>query len=95
MRSSSATISLPANGLIKRVYTFTLEAWRRQDIATAVSAASIAGSTVSKRLLRDVQPQFTPYEKVEGLAVTRGGDLWVVLDNDGGEFESRLVRYRK
>ena len=42
----------------------------------------------------NVQPQFAPYEKVEGLAVTEDGDLWVALDNDGGEFESRLVRYR-
>ena len=58
-----------------------------------MSATSIVGSTVSKRLLKNVQPQFTPYEKVEGLAVTARGDLWVVLDNDGGEVESRLVRY--
>jgi phytase-like protein len=86
---------LAANGQIKRVYTFTLEGLAPEDIATAVSATSIAGSTVTKRLLRDVQPQFTPYEKVEGLAVTWAGDLWVALDNDGGEFESRLVRYRK
>ena len=85
---------LAANGLIKRVYTFTLEGLTAEDIATPVSATSIVGSTVSKRLLRDVQPQFTPYEKVEGLAVTWGGDLWVALDNDGGEFESRVVRYR-
>ena len=85
---------LAANGLVKRVYTFTLEGLTAEDIATPVSATSIAGSTVSKRLLRDVQPQFTPYEKVEGLAVTWGGDLWVALDNDGGEFDSRLVRYR-
>jgi hypothetical protein len=27
------------------------------------------------------------YEKVEGLTRTREGDWWVVLDNDGGEFE--------
>jgi hypothetical protein len=86
---------LAANGQIKRVYTFTLEGLAPEDIATAVSATAIAGSTVTKRLLRDVQPQFTPYEKVEGLAVTWGGDLWVALDNDGGEFESRLVRDRK
>jgi hypothetical protein len=85
---------LSANGLIKRVYTFTLDGLAPADVATAVSATSIAGSTVSKQLLRDVQPQFTPYEKVEGLAVTWCGDLWVALDNDGGEFESRLVRYR-
>ena len=84
---------LAFNGQIKRVYTFTLEGLTPEDIGTPVSATSIVGSTVSKRLLKNVQPQFTPYEKVEGLAVTWGGDLWVVLDNDGGEFESRLVRY--
>jgi Esterase-like activity of phytase/LVIVD repeat len=85
---------LAVNGQIKRVYTFTVDGLVPEDIATPVSATSIAGSAVTKRLLRDVQPQFTPYEKVEGLAVTWDGDLWVVLDNDGGEFESRLVRYR-
>ena len=85
---------LSANGQFKRVYTFTLEGLTPVDIAAPVSAASIAGATVSKRLLKNVQPQFTPYEKVEGLAVTWDGDLWVALDNDGGEFESRLVRYR-
>ncbi len=85
---------LAVNGQFKRVYTFTLDGLTAEDIATPVSATSVVGSTVNKRLLRDVQPQFTPYEKVEGLAVTWGGDLWVALDNDGGEFESRLVRYR-
>ena len=86
---------LAFNGQIKRVYTFTLDGLTPEDIGTPVSATSIVGSTVSKRLLKNVQPQFTPYEKVEGLAVTWGGDLWVVLDNDGGEFESRLVRYNQ
>lgn len=75
------------------MYTFTLAGLQPEDSATPVSATSIIGSTVSKVQLRDVQPEFTPYEKVEGLAVTGAGDLWVVLDNDGGEFESRLVRY--
>ena len=84
---------LAFNGQLKRIYTFTLDGLTPEDIGTAVSATSIVGSTVSKRLLKNVQPQFTPNEKVEGLAVTARGDLWVVLDNDGGEFESRLVRY--
>jgi Esterase-like activity of phytase/LVIVD repeat len=84
---------LAANGQLKRVYTFTLEGLVPEDIATAVNATTVIGSTVTKTLLRNVQPQFTPYEKVEGLALTRTGDLWVALDNDGGEFESRLVRY--
>ena len=83
---------LAVNGQFKRVYTFTLDGLTAVDIATPVSAASV--TTVTKRLLKNVQPQFAPYEKVEGLAVTWDGDLWVALDNDGGEFESRLVRYR-
>ena len=83
---------LAVNGQIKRVYSFTVEGLVPD--ATPVSSTSIADSAVTKRLLRDVHPQFAPYEKVEGLAITWAGDLWVVLDNDGGEFESRLVRYR-
>jgi hypothetical protein len=86
---------LAANGQIKRVYTFTLGGLVPEDIATPVSASAIVGSTIAKTLLRDVQPQFAPYEKVEGLAVSWTGDLWVALDNDGGEFETRLVRYSK
>ena len=35
--------------------------------------------------------EFFPYEKIESLAITRRGDLWVGLDNDGGTIESRLV----
>ena len=61
---------LAIDGQLKRVYTFTLEGLTPEDIGTPVSAISIVGSTVSKHLLKNVQPQFTPYEKVEGLAVT-------------------------
>ena len=85
---------LAFNGTFKRIYTFTLRGLVAEDIATPVSQTSVVGSTVTKKLLHDVFPQFTPYEKVEGLGLTINGDLWVVLDNDGGEFESRLVRYR-
>jgi hypothetical protein len=85
---------LADNGRFKRIYMFTFEGLTPEDIGTAVNAATIIGSAVTKTLLRDVQPLFTPYEKIEGLALTRRGDLWVALDNDGGEFESRLVRIR-
>ena len=46
------------------------------------------GDTVTKTLIRDLTADFaatgglTP-EKVEGAAVTIGGDVWVVNDNDG------------
>jgi hypothetical protein len=46
--------------------------------------------TVEKRLVFDVQSGFFPFEKVEGLAL-RHGDLWVALDNDGGEVANRFV----
>ena len=83
---------LAGNATVKRIYTFTLDGIAPVDIATAVNAGTIIGSAVSKTLLRDLLPLFTPYEKIEGLTRARDGGLWVVLDNDGGEFESRLIR---
>lgn len=83
---------LAGNATLKRIYTFTLDDLAPVDIATLASASTIPGSTVKKSLLRDILPIFTPYEKVEGLTRTGDGDLWVALDNDGGEYESRLVR---
>ena len=58
------------------------------------TAALVATSSITKSLKADLLRAFTPYEKVEGLTRTRDGAWWVVLDNDGGEFESRLVRLR-
>ena len=86
---------LADNGRLKRVYAFTLEGLQPQDIAAAPTASIVRRRLVTKTLLRDVLPEFAPYEKVEGLAVDKSGSLWVALDNDGGEFESRLVRYRR
>ncbi len=83
---------LAGRAILKRIYTFVIEDLEPVDIATPVTATTLPGATVAKTLLRDVLPLFTPYEKVEGLALAGGHDLWVVLDNDGGEFESRLVR---
>jgi hypothetical protein len=83
---------LAGSANIKRLYTFTLDDLTPVDIATPANATTLPGSTVQKHLLRDILPIFTPYEKVEGLTRTESGDLWIVLDNDGGEFESRLVR---
>lgn len=56
------------------------------QIDTAVPANSIV-----KTELADVLADFTPFEKVEGLTPTPQGDLWIGLDNDGGEVSSRLV----
>ncbi|MEZ5650162.1 MAG: esterase-like activity of phytase family protein [Burkholderiaceae bacterium] len=46
------------------------------------------GATVSKSLVRDILPDLKALggpvpEKIEGLAVTAGGDVFVVNDNDG------------
>ena len=43
-------------------------------------------------LFEDVQGAFSPLEKVEGLATGSSGEVWIALDNDGGEVESRLIR---
>ncbi len=50
-----------------------------------------ASDTVGKTLLADVLAQFFPYEKIESLAVTPQGDLWIGMDNDGGTVENRVV----
>ncbi|MGH9146603.1 MAG: esterase-like activity of phytase family protein, partial [Vicinamibacterales bacterium] len=86
---------IAAQANIKRIYAFTFESLVPVGIEVLASDTTILGATVTKTLIRDVLPLFTPYEKVEGLTLTRHKDLWVVLDNDGGEVESRLVRIRR
>jgi hypothetical protein len=83
---------LAASANLKRLYTFTLEDLVPVDVATPVGPGALGGATVTKTLLRDVLPLFTPFEKVEGLTRAADGSLWIGLDNDGGEVESRLVR---
>lgn len=51
---------------------------------------AVGSDTVRKALVIDAQAEFFPFEKVEGLALLRG-DLWVGLDNDGGEVANRFV----
>jgi len=50
---------------------------------------------ISKHAGADLLGEFFPLEKVESLAVTKRGDVWAAVDNDGGEIESRLVRIRR
>src|SRR5687768_6085273 len=85
---------LAFNANLKRIYTFTLDGLAPVGIATMPTPALIASSGISKTLHTDLRAAFNPYEKVEGLTTTRSGALWVVLDNDGGEFESRLLKLR-
>jgi hypothetical protein len=78
----------------KRIYTFTLPSVScaaHESIATC----NAKGAQVSKELFRDIEPDFAPLEKVEALAVTSTGDVWVALDNDGGEVEPRLIRVQR
>lgn len=65
---------------IKRVYAFTLDGLND-------------GGIIAKSLWVDALDAFAPFEKIEGLAYTPSGDLWVGLDNDGGELESRMVNF--
>jgi hypothetical protein len=85
---------LAARAAIKHIYSFGLEGLTPVAIETPAAASSLPGATVTTTLVLDALPLFTPYKKVEGLTPTVKGDLWIVLDNDGGELESRLVRVR-
>jgi len=72
---------------IKRLYRINL-------------ASAADGTTVTKTLVRDLIPDFEATgalvpEKIEGLAVTSNGDVWVNNDNDGvddNSGENQLIR---
>jgi hypothetical protein len=73
---------------LKGVYAFRLDGVVAD---TDGKPGETTGSdSLRKRLVIDVQRSFFPFEKVEGLALLRG-DLWVNLDNDGGEVANRFV----
>ncbi len=79
---------------IKRVYSFTLEGvepFGGRMLPDQLEGLDLTGKVIEKTLLFDVLEDFVPFEKVEGLTLSAGGDLWAVLDNDGGVFEPRLV----
>ncbi len=73
-----------AGSTLKKIYGFDLD-----GLTPDTDGLPDATDTVSKVLVRDVVDAFSPYEKIEGIGVSWGG-LWVALDNDGGEVESRL-----
>lgn len=76
-----------ANGsALKKIYEFSLA-----GLAGDADGLPDAADTVAKLLLADVLADFFPYEKIEGLAPTPQGELWIGLDNDGGEVENRLL----
>lgn len=67
-----------AGSLLKKIFTFSLD-------------GLADGEMVTKTEWLDILGNFNPYEKVEGLAISSESGLWISLDNDGGEVESRLV----
>jgi len=69
-----------AASTLKKIYTFSLD-------------GLVDGDMVTKSEWLDIVDDFSPYEKVEGLAWSPESGLWVGLDNDGGEVESRVVNY--
>jgi hypothetical protein len=73
-----------AGSTLKRVYGFDLA-----GLVPDADGAPDASDTVTKVLVRDCVDEFSPYEKIEGIGVS-WGQLWVALDNDGGQLESRL-----
>ncbi len=69
---------------LKKVYGFNLN-----GLVPDTDGVPDASDTVIKVEVRDVVDEFSPYEKIEGIGVS-WGSLWIALDNDGGEVESRL-----
>lgn len=75
-----------AGSSLKKVYEFTLT-----GLVADTDGLPNPTDTVSKLQLADVLDTFLPYEKIECLTPTPQGDLWIGLDNDGGEVENRVV----
>jgi hypothetical protein len=60
---------------IKRLYTFDV---------TGLAADAVVTKTLVRDLMPDLaEPGGLTYEKIEGSAVTAGGDVYIVNDNDG------------
>lgn len=79
-----------AAATIKRIYTFSLAGVAPFEGPLAADS-DLTGQVISKTLLADIVEEFAPFEKIEGLAKTIAGNFWALLDNDGGELESRFV----
>ncbi|MGE0143606.1 MAG: esterase-like activity of phytase family protein [Planctomycetota bacterium] len=73
---------------LKKIYRISIA-----GLASDVDGVPDASDTVVKTEVLDVLDEFFPFEKIEGLAIDFRGDLWVGLDNDGGELESRLINF--
>lgn len=73
---------------LKKIYAFSLA-----GLKPDTDGKPDASDTVKKVEYLDVVKDFFPYEKIEGLAIDGFGNVWVGLDNDGGEVENRMRNY--
>jgi hypothetical protein len=82
---------------VKRIYVFWLGNVSPFDgiLTDQTTSEELHGAVIRKVLYADIVEEFAPFEKIEGLAITRDREVWAALDNDGGEVESRLVRLRR
>lgn len=71
---------------LKKIYTFTLT-----NLSADTNGIPEGADSVVKTEIADLLQAFLPYEKLECLSATPQGDLWVGLDNDGGEVEPRVL----
>src|SRR5262249_25044829 len=82
---------LGSRAKIKTIYRFTLDGVTPFS-GLVTDSSDLSGHVIEKSLLFDVRDDFSPFEKVEGLALTRDHRLWASLNNEGGAVEPRLVR---
>ena len=81
-----------AAAAVKKIFAFSLEGVEATDGSPVPEGADLSGKVIAKEEAAEILREFAPFEKVEGLGIAGGCDLWAALDNDGGEFEPRLVR---
>lgn len=80
-----------AAATVKKVYSFSLSGVSAFN-GVLEDTSDLTGKVISKTEVADLLEDFSPFEKIEGLTKTIAGDLWALLDNDGGELESRFVK---
>ena len=73
-----------AGSTLKKIYGFRVD-----GLTPDADGVPDATDTVVKHLVDDCVADYSPYEKIEGIA-WQNGLLWVNVDNDGGQLESRL-----
>ncbi|MFC4307107.1 esterase-like activity of phytase family protein [Cohnella boryungensis] len=74
---------------LKAVYTFSL-AGLQPFAGVTEENSDIKASTIKKTKVMDLKSTIAPFEKLEGLTVSRDGKVWAAVDNDGGAHLSSL-----